>query len=138
MAVTITITLDREVALPPVPKNATGKSLAREADKLDFLARSAGVAQLSSMLSERRADLVAQLTADGFDVSKMRLPPETFHPPTEGLKSVAAVIAHVSAKPNDVKQPAAILRDLKAVEVVLTAAASAGAAFHFTKAEAAG
>ncbi len=138
MPLAITVTLEREVpAAPPRPRNALGKSLAKEADKLDFLARSANVPQPSSMLSERRAELVAQLIADGFDPARMRLPPETFHPAADGLRTVAALIAHVAAKPNDVKQPVAILRDLRHVEATLTAAAAAGVAFHFTKAEAA-
>ena len=42
---------------PAAPKNATGKSLAKEADKLDFLARTAGVTQPSAMLSEPQAAL---------------------------------------------------------------------------------
>ena len=137
MALAITVTLERPVPeAPAVPKNATGKSLAREAERLDFLARSANVTQLSSLVSERQADLIAQLVADGFDPSKMRVPPEVFHPPAEGLRTLAALIAHVAAKPNDVKQPGPILRDLRAVEAILNAAAAAGVAFHLTKADA--
>ena len=136
MALAIILTLERDVpAAPRPPANATGKAVAREADKLDFLARSADVAQPSSMLSEPRAALVAQLVADGFDPAKMRLPPERFFPASDGLRTLAALIAHVSAKPNDVKQPVAILRELRAFEATLTAAAAAGVAFHFTKAD---
>ena len=55
----------------------------------------------------------------------------------DGLRSVSAVLAHLAAKPNDVKQPGAVIRDLKAIEATLTAAAAAGVAFHLTRAEAA-
>ena len=136
MPLAIILTLQHDVPAAPLPpKNATGKSLAKEADKLDFLARTVGMPQPSSMLSEPQAALVAQLVADGFDPAKMRLPPERFYPPADGLRTVSALIAHVAAKPNDVKQPVAILRDLRSVEATLRAADAAGVAFHFTKAD---
>ena len=139
MALAITVTLQQPVPdAPTPPRNATGKSLARVADRLDFLARSSGVPQPSSFLSERREEILAQLIADGFDPSRMRVPPEVFHPATEGLRSVSAVLAHLAVKPDDVKQPGAVIRDLKAIEATLTAAAAAGVAFHLTRAEAAG
>jgi hypothetical protein len=105
MALAIILTLERDVPTAPRPAaNATGKAVAREADKLDFLARSADVAQPSSMLAD-------------------------------GLRTLSALIGHVSAKPNDVKQPVAILRELREFEATLTAAAAAGVGFHFTKAD---
>ncbi len=136
MALAILITLQSDVPAAPVPpKNATGKSLAKEADKLDFLARTAGVTQPSSMLSEPQAALIAQLLADGFDPAKMRLPPERFFPAADGLRVLAALIDHIAAKPNDVKQPVALLRELRACEATLRAADAAGVGFHFTKAD---
>ena len=136
MPLAILLTLQSPVPAAPVPPaNATGKSLAKEADRLDFLARTAGVPQMSSMLSEPQGALIAQLVADGFDPAKMRLPPERFFPAADGLRVLAALIAHVAAKPNDVKQPVALLRDLRAHEATLRAADAAGIAFHFTKAE---
>jgi len=78
---------------------------------------------------------MAQLKEDGFDPSKMRLPPEQWFPASEGLKTVRALIEYISAKLNDFKQPNPILRDLKAVETLLAAAQAAGAKFHFTKAD---
>ncbi len=136
MALAILLTLQTAVPTAPAPpKNATGKSLAKEADRLDFLARAAGVPQPSSMLSEPQAALVAQLVADGFDPAKMRLPPEKWFPAADGLRAVSALVDYVAAKPNDVKQPVAILRDLRAIAATLTAAAAAGVAFHFTRAD---
>jgi hypothetical protein len=136
MALAILLTLQRDVPdAPPTPKAATGKAMARELEKLDFLARSNKVPQPSTLLSEPQAALIAQLTADGFDVSKMRLPPERWLPASEGLQLLAALIAHLEAKPNDAKQPSAVLRDLRAAEATLKAADAAGVAFHFTKAD---
>jgi hypothetical protein len=82
-----------------------------------------------------QAALIAQLKEDGFDPSKMRVPPERWHPASEGLAVVRALIEHVDANLNDFKQPNPILRDLKAAEALLAAAEAAGVRFHFTKGE---
>ncbi len=64
----------------------------------------------------------------------MRLPPEQWFPAADGLKTVRALVEHVTANLNDFKQPNPILRDLKAAETLLAAAESAGVRFHLTKA----
>ena len=135
MALAIVITLQKELpeAAAVYAKAGSGKALAREAEKLDFAARCQNVTQPSSLLSESQAALIAQLKADGFDPAKMRIPPENFYPAADGLKIVRALIAYVSAKLNDFKQPNPILRDLKAAEALLAAADAAGVKFHFTK-----
>jgi hypothetical protein len=137
MALAIITTLERDIgdASAAYTKAATGKAWAREADKLDYAARCCGVAQPSSMLSESQASLIEQLKADGFDPAKMRLPPERFYPAADGLKTIRALIDHVSKNLNDFKQPNPILRDLKAAEALLAAAEAAGVKFHFTKGE---
>jgi hypothetical protein len=137
MALALTVTLEQDLPDPAAAaaytKGATGKALARELDKLDFAARCKGVEQPSSLLSESQAALIEQLKADGFDPSKMRLPPEQFYPAADGLKVVRALSEYVSEKLNDFKQPNPILRDLKAAETLLAAADAAGVRFHFTK-----
>ena len=137
MALALLVTLAKDLP-DPAPaatykKSGTGKALARELDKLDFAARVKAVAQPSSLLSESQAALIEQLKADGFDPSKMRLPPEQFYPAADGLKVVRALHEYVSEKLNDFKQPNPILRDLKAAEALLAAAETAGVPFHFTK-----
>ena len=87
------------------------------------------------MLSESQAKLIEQMKAEGFDPSKMRLPPEHWYAASDGLKVVRALIAHVHANLNDFKQPNPILRDLKAVETILVAAEAAGVKFHFANAD---
>jgi hypothetical protein len=134
MALAIIIMLERELPESAAyAKAGSGKALAREANRLDLAARSCKVLALTSLLSESQASLIAQLQADGFDPSKMRLPPERWFPATDGLKSVRALAQHVAANLNDFKQPNPILRDLKAAEVLLSAADAAGVGFHFTK-----
>ena len=136
MAVALVVTLERELpdARAAYVKAGQGKSLARESDRLDSAARRKNVAPLTSLLSEDPAALIAQLKEDGFDPSKMRVPPEVWHPAAEGLKSVRALAEYVTANLNDFKQPNPILRDLKSAEALLTAAEAAGVKFHFTRA----
>ena len=135
MAQAIAITLEKELreAVAAYAKAGSGRALARESDRLDFAARRCSVAQPTSLLSESQAALIAQLQAEGFDPAKMRLPAEQWFPAADGLKTVRALIGHVTANLNDFKQPNPILRDLKAAETLLVAAEAAGIRFHFTK-----
>jgi hypothetical protein len=135
MAQAIIVTLEKELsdALAVYQKSGTGKALARESDRIDSAARRRNVPQLTSMLSESQASLIAQLKEEGFDPSKMRIPAEQWFPAAEGLKSVRALIEHITANLNDFKQPNPILRELKAVEALLNAAEEVSVRFHFTK-----
>jgi hypothetical protein len=120
---------------PPALKGASGKSLAREADRLDFAARKCKVASLTHFLSESQSALIEQMKADGFDPSKMRIPPEQWFAPAEVLVSVRALISHVGANLNDFKQPNPILRDLKSVEAQLISADGEQKKVHFSRAD---
>jgi hypothetical protein len=135
MALAIIISLEKD--LPDTgaiyAKAGSGKALARESDRLDTAARASKVPALTSLLSESQASLIAQLEADGFDPTKMRLPPEKWFPAADGLISIRALIEHVTANLNNFKQPNPILRDLKSAEALLVAAENAGVKFHFTK-----
>src|SRR6185503_5589987 len=134
MALALIVTLEKDLPESAAyVKAKSGKALARELERIDFAARCKGVQQPSTLLSESPAALAEQLKADGFDPSKMRLPPEQFYPAADGLKVVRALQQYVSEKLNDFKQPNPILRDLKAAEALLAAADSAGVRFHFTK-----
>lgn len=135
MALALIVTLEKDLgaASADYAKSKSGKALARESDRLDLAARSCKVTQLTSLLSESQAALIEQMKAEGFDPSKMRLPPEQWFDPAEGIKSVSGLIEHVTANLNNFKQPNPILRDLKAAEALLRAAQAAGVKFHFTK-----
>ena len=137
MALALVITLQKELpeAFSVYTKAKTGKALARESERLSTAARHCGIPALTSMLSESQAALIAQLEADGFDPAKMRIPPEQWFAAGEGLKIVRRLLAHVAENLNNFKQPNPILRDLKAADVLLSAAESAGVAFHFSNAD---
>jgi hypothetical protein len=134
MAQVILVALERDVAaLAVYVKGGSGKALARETDRIDSAARRRGVATVTSMLSESQAVLAEQMRAEGFDPSKMRLPPELWFDAKEGLKTVRALAEYVGGNLNDFKQPNPILRDLKAAEALLVAADASGIRFHFRK-----
>src|SRR4051812_22609435 len=135
MALAIVVTLEKDLpgASAEYSKAKSGKALARELDKLDFAARCKGVTGPSALLSESQAALIEQLKAEGFDPSKMRLAAEQFWPAAEGLRTVRTLREYVTEKLNDFKQPNPILRDLKSIEALLTAADTAGVRFHLTK-----
>jgi hypothetical protein len=131
----IIITLEKPLpeAEAVYAKASAGKAIGREVEKLDFAARCLKIPGITSLISESQAALIAQLKEQGFDPAKMRIPPEQWHSATDGLKIIRAIAEYVHSKLNDFKQPNPILRDLKAAEVLLTAAEAAGIKFHFTK-----
>src|ERR1043166_765481 len=98
MALVIVVTLERELpeAQAAYVKAASGKALAREIDKLDFAAKVKGVTGITSLLSESQDALRKQMIDEGFDPSKMRLPPEQWYPAGDGFKSVRAIAEYVS------------------------------------------
>ena len=136
MALAIVVTLEGEApeaAAPAKSKTAPGKALVRESDRLDFAAKRANVTALTSLLSENPEVLAAQMREEGFDPSRMRLPPEQWFAIAEGLKSARGLITFVGANLNDFKQPNPILRDLKAIEESLVAVEGSGKRFHLSK-----
>lgn len=137
MALAILITLEKDLpdARAAYDKGGTGKALARESDKLDSAARRKRVTPMTSLLSENPAALIEEMTAQGFDPARMRIPPEHWYPAADGLATVRALSEYVTANLNDFKQPNPILRDLKAAEALLAAADAGGVRFHFTKGE---
>lgn len=132
----IIIALERRLpdAEAAYAKASLGKALGRELEKLDFAARCRNIPDMTSLLSESQAALIEQLTDQGFDPSKMRLPIEQWYGAADGLTTLRTLAEYVNANLNDFKQPNPILRDLKAAEALLAAAQAAGLRFHFTKA----
>jgi hypothetical protein len=138
MALAFVVTLEKplpDAAAAFAKAKAPGKTIARESERLDGAARVAGVTALTSLLSENPEKLAAQLREEGFDPAKMRLPAEQWFPAAEGLKTARGLAAHVTANLNNFKQPNAILKDLRAIEELLTAADAAGVKFHLTKSD---
>lgn len=134
MAMAIVVTLEKPIdAMAAYAKAASGKALARETDRLDGAAPRKKVLAITALLSESQAQLIEQMKEQGFDPSKMRLPPELWFAASEGVKTARGLSEYVTANLNDFKQPNPILRDLKAVEALLIEAQAAGVRFHFSK-----
>jgi len=95
MALARVITLEKELpeAMAAYVKAKTGKALARESDRLDFAARRSNVPALTTMLSESREVLIAQLKADGFDPANMRLPAEQWFAASDWAQDRAGALA---------------------------------------------
>lgn len=129
------VTLEKDLpdAWAAYSKAKSGKALAREADRIDGAARRRSVTPLTALLSENPAVLAEQMRAEGFDPANMRLPAEQWFAAVDGLKTVRALLEHVTANLNDFKLPNPILKDLKAIEALLTSAETAGVRFHMTK-----
>lgn len=134
MPLAILVALEKEIPESAAyAKARTGKALAREIDRLDYAARVKNVAAITSLLSESRAALIAQMKEEGFDPSKMRLPAERWFDARDGLVVIRALSEHVGANLNAFKQPNPILRDLNAADALLSAADKANVKFHFAK-----
>jgi hypothetical protein len=131
----IVVTLERDLpaAVAAYAKPGAGRALARESDRLDSAARARYVSPLTALLSESHAMLAEQMREEGFDPLKMRLPPEQWFDAAEGLKTVRALAEYVTARLNDFKYPNPILRDLKAIELLLVESEAAHIRFHFSK-----
>lgn len=131
----VVVTLEKELpeAMAAYVKAGNGKALARESDRIETASRRRKVPSFLSLLSENQAALIAQMKEQGFDPSKMRVPPEQWFSAADGLNTVRGLIEHVTANLNDFKQPNPILRDLKAAEGLLIAADAAKVRFHFSR-----
>jgi hypothetical protein len=137
MAGALLITLEKPLpeAQAVYEKSKTGRALFRESSRLELAARTVKVEPLSGFLSESQAKLIEQMKADGFDPTKMRLPPERWFAAGEGLSTIRGLHGHVSANLNNFKQPNPILKDLKAAEQLLQAAEATGVKFHLASGE---
>lgn len=133
MPLAFIITLENDLPeLAAYLKIKPGKAIARESQKLDFLAKRKGVEPLTGMLSESSAKLIEQLKEQGLDPTRIRVPPEQWFPASQGLATIRALHQWVLELPNDVKFPGALRKDFKAAETLLLAAELAGTKFHFT------
>ena len=133
MPLALIISLEKEItALAVYTKAASGKAGPGESDRLDSAARICGVAAITSLLSESPAALIEQLKSEGFDPAKMRLPPEQWFSPDDGIENRCGLSAHVTANLNNFKQPNPIIRDLEH-RITVGRGQAAGIKFHFTK-----
>lgn len=128
MSAALFIVLDRES--PGFDAMVNGKFLARDAERLEEVARSLGLAPLDAYVSYSPEDaraMMEEMGADPDEVAEMELPEQTWSDPQEGLDWLQKVGGHLRENPSSVKNPEGVLADLEEYRAVLEQAKAVGA-----------
>jgi hypothetical protein len=108
-----------------------GKALARSMEALEELALLRDVRPLTGFTSVDPADAADFLIGEGIPPTGLHLPPVQQFSPEEGLATVRALIAHLNMQPSAVRNPEAVLVDLRSCERILSRAQQHGVRWHF-------
>ncbi len=106
-----------------------GKSLAREASRLDSVCQKLGIPTFGNFLSTSDDDLADIL---GEDIELPEGEEEQWFSPEEGISFVNALAAHIKENPKAVKNAEGVLSDLADYAEVLEKARAAGAKWHLS------
>jgi hypothetical protein len=127
------VALERE--LPAVAQVAMdGKALIFRQRDLDELAEQLGLAPLTEFVSSNPEAVAGYLREQGLDPADYPLPEEEWFAPADGLRTVRGLLAHLQSVPEAVLDAQRIVRDLAAIEQVLTAALAEQVPFHLVSA----
>jgi len=118
MGAALFIALERQI--PDFDPFVDGKALSEAADQVDAIATSLGVRPLMEFFSAD-PDIAAEFLDEGVEA-----PPQTWFPASDGLATVRALRAHLTANPSAMPKPEMVLRDLSDMERVLSAASEHG------------
>src|SRR5947207_2530837 len=102
-----------------------GKSLSRQIESLDEVARQIGVRPLSEFFSTDPVQAAEFMEGEGMDSGDVKLPPLQHFAAQDGLVTVRALSSHASAQADSVVQ------DLRECERILEVAAQHGVGWHF-------
>jgi hypothetical protein len=122
------ITLEREIE--GFHSMTDGKALIAASDKLEKVARKLQVTPLGGFVSAGAEELEDLLGEDAADVPD--LPPKTWHPAKDGLKTVRALLDHVRRSPKDVKESDRVVADLEDLERILLKAEQENVKWHLS------
>jgi hypothetical protein len=118
----------------PVPAVAAiqvdGKALIHRQRDLDELAEQRGLAPLTDFVSVHPPSVARFLEQQGLDPQDYPIPEEEWFAAGEGLRTVRGLLEHLRARPDSLLDAQRIIRDLTAIEQVLTAAEAAAVQFH--------
>jgi hypothetical protein len=103
--------------------------LSKRYDELDSVAQEAGLATLTSFMSQDPEDLEEFLEDDA---GQLELPPMEWFDPEDGLKAVESLIGFLDSNPKSITKSKEILEDLKVVKSELEAAVRENMKFHFS------
>jgi len=107
-----------------------GKALVFRQHDLDEIAERLKVPGLTEFLSVDPAAMGQYLRQQGLDPDSFPIPDEEWFEPAEGLATVRGLLAHLRADAGAVLDSFRIVRDLAAIEQILTLAAQEQIHFH--------
>jgi hypothetical protein len=131
MSAAFFIVLDRND--PGFDVMVNGKFLARDAGRLEKIARALGLRSLEEYVSyspEEAREMMAGLGTDPDEIAGMELPEPKWYDSREGLDWVSKVGAHVRANPSSVRNAKGVLADLEEYRVVFEQARAIGARWN--------
>lgn len=102
-----------------------GRALSKHTDKLEVLAKQAGVISLMNLFSASEEEMAAFLVEGGADVN---LPEEKWFPAEEGLKTIAALLKALADAPS-IEGPV-LSAELRQFQQVLEVAESRKVRWH--------
>ena len=118
MGAALYIALERQI--PGFDPFLNGKALSQASDELDAIATSLGVRPLMEFFSAD-PDMAAEFLDDGTEA-----PPQTWFPASDGLATICAIHAHLTANPSTMPKSDKVLADLSDMERILTTASEHG------------
>ena len=123
------VVLEEELpGLAAVPMD--GKALIHRQHDLDELAAALGVPPLTRFVSSDPLAVGRYLQQQGLDPEDFPLPELEWFPAADGLQTVCGLLARLKEKPDAVLDAYRIVKDLQAMEAVLTVAAVVPVRFH--------
>jgi hypothetical protein len=104
-----------------------GRALSEHNDKLELLARQAGVRPLTSFFSVKKEEVLGILGSQEVEEGGLQIPEEQWFSPEEGLEMIAALLTGLSdASPENT----VVMRELKEFQRVLEAARARNVPWH--------
>ncbi|WP_165226931.1 hypothetical protein [Aquisphaera insulae] len=129
MSTALFIIAERDV--PGLNPYVNGKPLAHEPN-LDRVAKAAGVRPLMEFFSVDPEEAAAMMEDLGQDPPAEGFPAEAWFEAAEGLATVRGLSRQVGADPSAVRDPEAVLEDLRGFEEVLSGLQAAGVRWHLS------
>jgi len=102
-----------------------GKYLAKEAKRLEKIAKTLGISALEDYISIAPEEARAMMEDFGMDpeeIEKTKLPEQKWFEPQEGLDLIEKYVAHIQANPTAVKNAKGVLADFTEYKEVFTKA----------------
>jgi len=112
--------IELEEEIPGFDPFMDGKALSKASDPLDSIAKSLGVRPLMEFFSAD-PEMAAEFLPEGVEA-----PAQSWFSAAEGLVTVRALHAHLTANSSSVQKPGQVLTDLANMERVLATAEASG------------